>query len=52
LYDGELRSAEQLQAELAEVRRKLTDTQTELDRLRSLKPSVNNADITNERRVT
>ena len=51
LYDEERTSAEQLQLELVNVRRELTDTQSELSRLRNLSSSVNTADLSNERRV-
>ena len=53
LYDKELGSVEQLKAELIEVRCTLTETQSELDRLRNLKSStsVSTTDVNNERRV-
>jgi len=53
MYDEERRSAEQLQVELSDVRRELSETRLELDRLRNLKSpsSFSAADMNNERRV-
>jgi len=53
LYDDERRSAEQLHVELSDVRRELSETRLELDRLRNLKSSssFSAADMNNERRV-
>ena len=53
MYNEERRSAEQLQAELSDVRSELSETRLELDRLRNLKSSssFSAADMNNERRV-
>jgi len=53
LYEDERQSSSQLQTQLADVHREMSDLRLELDRLRNSTKasSVTTADINNERRV-